>query len=122
MNSKIKMKNFKILLIILVVIIVIILAFNLLPFISQLSTSEGQIAFKNKIEGMGFTGVLMLFGLQIAQILLVIIPGEPLEILAGMCYGTVRWNFIYNNICIYNNNNNCIIGKKIWKKFYLQFF
>ena len=26
---------------------------------------------------------------QIAQIFLAILPGEPLEILAGMCYGTV---------------------------------
>ncbi len=28
-----------------------------------------------------------LFGLQFAQIFLIILPGEPIEILAGMCYG-----------------------------------
>ena len=31
----------------------------------------------------------MIFGLQFAQIFLIIIPGEPLEVLAGMCYGTI---------------------------------
>ena len=31
----------------------------------------------------------MLFALQVAQIFLIIIPGEPIEILAGMCYGTI---------------------------------
>ena len=31
----------------------------------------------------------MLFGLELAQIFFVVIPGEPLELLAGMCYGTV---------------------------------
>ena len=31
----------------------------------------------------------MLFSLQIAQIFLAILPGEPLEILAGMCYGGI---------------------------------
>ena len=31
----------------------------------------------------------MLFGIQLAQIFLIIIPGEPIEILAGMCYGTL---------------------------------
>lgn len=31
----------------------------------------------------------MLFGLQIAQIFLIVIPGEPIEVLAGMCYGAI---------------------------------
>ena len=30
-----------------------------------------------------------LFGLQFAQIFLIVIPGEPIEILAGMCYGGI---------------------------------
>ena len=38
---------------------------------------------------MGFLGYLALFGLQFAQIFLIIIPGEPIEILAGMCYGGI---------------------------------
>lgn len=36
----------------------------------------------------------MLFGLQFAQIFLFIIPGEPIEILAGICYGSV-WGTIF---------------------------
>ena len=30
----------------------------------------------------------MLLGLQLLQILVPILPGEPIEFLAGMCYGT----------------------------------
>ena len=37
----------------------------------------------------GLYGFLTLFGLQIAQIFFVILPGEPIEILAGMCYGAI---------------------------------
>ena len=33
--------------------------------------------------------MMLLFGLQAAQIFLPILPGEPIEILAGMCYGWV---------------------------------
>lgn len=44
--------------------------------------------FKEKVEKSGVLGMLMLFGLQVAQIFLIIVPGEPIEILAGMCYGT----------------------------------
>ena len=71
-----------------IVIVLSIFLWKLAPFIKELSTTEGQIAFKGKIDSMGFSGLLLLFGLQILQILLVILPGEPFEVLAGMCYGT----------------------------------
>ena len=71
-----------------IIAIVLIFIWRMFPLIKGLSTTEGQIAFKEKIDSMGFTGLLLLFGLQILQILLVILPGEPFEVLAGMCYGT----------------------------------
>ena len=55
----------------------------------DISTKEGQIAFKEKIDNLGVVGLLILFLLEIAQIFFVVIPGEPLEILAGMCYGNI---------------------------------
>lgn len=85
-----KKSNIKILRIILtigIIAILFIFLWQLAPFMKELSTREGQLAFKNKISSMGFTGVLLLFGLQILQILLVVLPGEPFEVLAGMCYG-----------------------------------
>ena len=57
--------------------------------VKNLSSLEGQIKFKQKVMNSGILGFLMLFGLQIAQIFLFIIPGEPIEILAGMCYGSI---------------------------------
>ncbi|MFQ8661175.1 MAG: TVP38/TMEM64 family protein [Clostridia bacterium] len=42
---------------------------------------------KKKLVTHGIWGLLTLFGLQFAQIFLIILPGEPIEILAGMCYG-----------------------------------
>lgn len=59
------------------------------PIMKDISTTEGQIAFKEKIDQAGFLGMLLIFFLEVAQIFLVIIPGEPLELLAGMCYGGV---------------------------------
>lgn len=58
-----------------------------IPVIKGLTTTEGKIAFKNKVQKSGFLGMLSLFGLQIAQMFLFILPGEPIEIVAGMCYG-----------------------------------
>ncbi len=73
-----------------IVIIIFILAIiYLAPVMKNISTKEGQIQFKEKIDNLGITGLLILFLLQLAQIFFVVIPGEPLEILAGMCYGNV---------------------------------
>lgn len=73
----------------------------LFPLMKNLSSLEGQVAFKEKVESSGIWGMLTLFGLQVAQIFLIIVPGEPLEILAGMCYGAV-WGtaFIMLSACI----------------------
>ena len=60
----------------------------------NLSTKEGQIEFKDKVTSSGVYGVILLFILQLAQIFLFILPGEPIEILAGMCYGWF-WGTIF---------------------------
>ena len=82
-------KIFKIIVAILAVIILVGIIVYLIPLVKDLTTTEGQVAFKEKIDKAGFLGILMLFGIQLAQIFLIIIPGEPIEILAGMCYGTL---------------------------------
>ena len=66
----------------------------LFPVMKNLSTVEGQVAFKQKVESSGVLGLLSLFALEVAQIFLFIIPGEPIEILAGMCYGAL-WGTVF---------------------------
>ena len=80
---------FKIILAIIALAICIAVIVYLFPIVKNLSTQEGQLEFKEKIDNLGFLGLLMLFGIQFAQIFLIVIPGEPIEILAGMCYGGI---------------------------------
>ena len=87
MKEKEKIKTAKVILTIGIIMGLAIFLWKLAPLMANLSAKEGQLAFKNKISDMGFLGILLLFGLQILQILLVILPGEPFEVLAGMCYG-----------------------------------
>lgn len=84
-----KSKLFKITITVIALAVLIVILMYFLPIIKNLATAEGRIEFKNKIGELGFWGVLLLFALQLVQIFLIIIPGEPIEILAGMCYGTV---------------------------------
>lgn len=84
-----KKKAIKIIVILSVIIIFALAVAYLLPVMKDISTKEGQIAFKEKIDNLGVAGILIIFLLEIAQIFFVIIPGEPLEVLAGMCYGSI---------------------------------
>lgn len=79
----------KLILFILAILVVIYLIYKFLPLLKNLSTQEGKEEFRDKISDLGFMGMLSLFALQVAQIFLIIIPGEPIEVLAGMCYGSI---------------------------------
>lgn len=94
MSKKSKIKIFKIALTILVLTIFIGITIYLFPVMKNLSTTEGQVAFKEKVDNSGIWGLLSLFALQVAQIFLIIVPGEPIEILAGMCYGGL-WGTVF---------------------------
>lgn len=89
MSEKKKMKLIRTILLIIAIAVFVGLIAYLFPVMKNLSTHEGQIAFKERVDNSGVLGFLSLIGLQIAQIFLVVLPGEPLEILAGMCYGAV---------------------------------
>ena len=94
MKKKKNLKIFKIILFTIVVIILMIMTIYLFPVMKNLSTKEGQVAFKQKVDNSGFYGIALLFLIQLAQIFLFILPGEPIEILAGMCYGWI-WGTIF---------------------------
>ena len=81
MSKNNKVKIFKIILTIIVLILIIGIIAYLFPVMKNLSSLEGQVAFKQKVEDSGILGMLSLFGLQVAQIFLIIVPGEPIEIL-----------------------------------------
>ncbi len=88
-NKNKKIKIVKIVIFIITILLMIGMTIYLFPLMKNLSTYEGQIEFKEKVNNSGIYGFLSLLGLQFAQIFLVVLPGEPLEILAGMCYGAI---------------------------------
>ena len=122
MEEKNKIKFLKLILFIVTITLITVLIAYLAPVMKNLSTHEGQVAFKDKIQNSGIYGILMLFGLQVAQIFLIILPGEPLEILAGMCYGAIGGAlFIFASVGI---TTSIIYGlvRKYGKKFVYNSF
>ena len=94
LKNKEKKKIIKYILLALVILVFVGVILWLFPLMKNITTTQGQIEFKEKIDSMGFLGFLILFGLQFAQIFFVVLPGEPLEVLAGMCYGPL-WGTLF---------------------------
>ena len=121
MSRKNKVKIFKVFLTIIVLSLFLGIIIYLFPIMKDLSTLEGQIAFKEKVENSGVLGMLSLFGLQVAQIFLIIVPGEPIEILSGMYYGSL-WGtiFIMVSACIISTTIFLLV-RKFGRKFVYDF-
>ena len=117
-----KSKLFKIMITILAVAILVGILMYLLPIVKNLTTPEGRIEFKEKIDELGVLGIFLLFALQLVQIFLIFIPGEPIEILAGMCYGTAGGLiFIMFSSAIITTLIMFLVGK-LGRKFVYEFF
>ena len=92
MNDKEKKLNIKELLknaipIFAFVALMILLTIILWPYIQRLATDDGREAFKKWVDGIGFWGWLVTLGIQILQIFVAFIPGEPVELMLGYVWG-----------------------------------
>ena len=99
-EEKKKYKVLKIIVLIVTILLLIALTIYLFPMAKQLFDEQGREKFKEQIQASGATGILILLGLQGVQILLPILPGEPIEILAGMCYGPIG-GFVFLIISVF---------------------
>lgn len=58
-----------------------------MPFFEKIGEPEFQQQFQRWVYSLGWKGCLILLGIQILQIIIAFIPGEPVELLAGALYG-----------------------------------
>ena len=122
MIKKSRIKVLKIVLMIAVIMVCLGLVIYLVPVMKNLSTVDGQVKFKEKIHELGVWGILLLFGIQVAQIFLIILPGEPMEVLAGMCYGWLGgFIFITVSVAIITTLVFFLV-RKVGKKFVYEFW
>lgn len=87
-------KWMKIVLIIIAAAIMIGVTVAVTPYILSLQHEENQEAFKDFVNSMGIWGPLAIFGIQLLQIFVAFVPGEPVEVLAGVMYGTFGGLFL----------------------------
>ena len=121
-DNKKRMKLFKILLSILLILFILYATVELLPLIIKLSNENTREQAKIEISNMGVKGLFIVILMQILQIVVAVIPGQPMEIISGMLYGT--WGgmlvclvgiFIGTSVVFY-------IVRKVGMKFIKVFF
>ncbi len=69
--------------------VMVIVGIMLVPHFKSLITSDNREQVAADIRSKGPLGVLMVVGLEVLQILIAIIPGEFVQMIAGIVYGTV---------------------------------
>ena len=81
-------KIVKVMLIIPIGVILIVFMLKLIPWFYSFSDPALREEFKTYVTSLGVGGIFLLLGLQVLQIIVAILPGEGIELLAGMVYGT----------------------------------
>ena len=98
---------------ILVILLFIIIIYSIYPIFKNISTAEGRNVAKESLSKFGIGGSLIIIVLEALKVFVVMLPGEPIEILSGMCYGPVLGLLVvYIGIII-----STILISKIVKKF-----
>lgn len=69
--------------------VTIILTIVLIPVIKLIMTPEGRALLKVKVESFGAFGPVAFLAIQIIQVVVALIPGEPIEILGGVLFGGI---------------------------------
>ncbi len=85
-----KEKTIKILkriLIAVVIAAIVALTIYMIPVISKLKQDSVREQVRDFITDRGVVGVLIMLGVQLLQVILSAIPGEPVEVLFGFIYG-----------------------------------
>ncbi|MCI8611974.1 MAG: TVP38/TMEM64 family protein [Clostridiales bacterium] len=74
----------------------IVITVLLCLYIMRLYDEENMQSFEELVQSLGVWGVVFMFLLQVVQVVLAVIPGEPVELIFGALYGTL-WGTI---LCI----------------------
>lgn len=83
------LKRLRKILFFIVIIIFLIIIIKLFPIFKGLTTREGRTSFSSRIDELGWLGPFAIIAMAICKVVVIFLPGEPIELLSGMCYGPV---------------------------------
>ena len=66
----------------------VLLTIRLMPWFASLADEQVRRDFLEYLDSFGVFGVFVMLGIQLLQVVVAILPGEPIEVLFGVLYGT----------------------------------
>lgn len=94
----------------------------LFPYFRRLSEPECQAQLQQWVGKMGVKGLLIVLCIQVLQVIIAFIPGEPVELLSGALYGTVGGLVICLAGCIFASAIIFALSKRFGKKLLYMLF
>jgi len=94
----------------------------LFPYVERLSDPQSQKAIEVWIEKMGIMGFFVVLGIQVLQVVIAFIPGEPVEIFSGALYGTIGGLFICLFGCVIASTIIFALSKRYGKQLLYRLF
>lgn len=86
-TQKQKSKKIRAIIFIVFILAMVALTIYLFPKAWELRDEVAQERLREYIDGIGFWGWLLMLGIQILQVVIAFIPGEPVEIIMGLLFG-----------------------------------
>ena len=117
-----KIKRRFLIFIILFILFTCALGLIFLPFIMNLENAEYRENFSAWVAGLGQYGIFILFGLQILQIVVAVIPGGPVQLIAGAAYGAWMGLLILVTGCAVATALVFFLVRKFGQPFIIRFF
>lgn len=94
----------------------------LFPYFRRLSEPECQAEVQQWVGRMGVKGIFIVLCIQILQVVVAFIPGEPIELLSGALYGTIGGMTICLAGCIFASAIIFSLSKRFGKKLLYMLF
>lgn len=93
-----------------------------MPLIDMLGDAEKQQAFQDWVESLGVWGVLVMLFIQVLQIVVAVIPGEVIQVMAGVMYGTLGGLALCLVGCVIASAAVFLLIRKCGRDFVIRFF
>jgi uncharacterized membrane protein YdjX (TVP38/TMEM64 family) len=124
MGKPSKKKSYVKLIVIASVVLLLMIAGTviLMPYIRKLGDPVVQEEFKKWLNSLGILGYLVIITIQIVQIVIAFIPGEPVEVLAGVMYGGLGGLLICLIGCVIASTGVFLLSKKLGTAFTEKMF
>lgn len=74
---------------VLLILLIWIVSYFLYPILKGITSLDGRLIAKEKLSSFGIYGGLIIVIIEALKVFVIMMPGEPIELLSGMCFGPV---------------------------------